>query len=203
MTDHEQLPKPGFVLDTKLVKRFVADELDEDGQAELAGQVAIIAMFHAELPNALAAQMTRIVQHLGGEAELVRWLDRFPGRPRIVAGLFALIDLLDRFSAEPSVVTALSELRADTRYPPGLAGYLSPDTDDETLGGLAWHIERLAADARTADAVRLAQDSAALVERLAPRARELNPDLPDLADLAAKAAKAVDDAADEAARLAE
>ncbi|MFG1644263.1 hypothetical protein ACGFMK_28595 [Amycolatopsis sp. NPDC049252] len=203
MTDHEQLPKPGFALDTKLVKRFVADELDEAGQAELAGQVAVIAVFHAELPNALAAQMTRIVQHLGGDAELVRWLDRFPGRPRIVARLFALIDLLDTLSAEPSVVTALAELRAGTPYPPGLAGYLSPDTDDETLGGLAWHIERLAADDRPADAVRLARNSVALVERLAARARELNPDLPDLAGLAAEAGKAVDDAAREAAGLAE
>lgn len=203
MTDHEQRPIPGFYLDTKLVKRFVADELDEDGQAELADQVAIIVMFHAELPNALAVQMTRIVKHLGGETALVQWLDRFPGRPRIVARLFALIDLLDTFSAEPSVVTALSELRADTPYPPGLSNYLSPDTDDETLGGLAWHIEQLAADDRMADAVRLALDSAALVERLAPRARELNPNLPDLALLAAKAARAVDEAANEAADLAE
>jgi hypothetical protein len=202
MTYHEQ-PIPGFFLDTKLIKRFVAGELDEDGQAELADQVAIIALFHAELPNALAVQMTRIVKHLGGETALVQWLDRFPGRPRIVARLFALIDLLDMFSAEPSVVTALSELRADTPYPPGLSNYLSPDSDDETLGGLAWHIEQLAADDRMADAARLALDSAALVERLAPRARELNPNLPDLADLAATAAKAVDEAASEAAGLAE
>jgi hypothetical protein len=42
MTDHEQLPIPGFYLDPKLVKRFVADKLDEDGQAELAEQIAII-----------------------------------------------------------------------------------------------------------------------------------------------------------------
>ncbi|WP_290059081.1 hypothetical protein [Amycolatopsis solani] len=198
MTDHEQPVKPGFVLDTKLVKKFVAGELDEAGQAELAGQVALIAVFHAELPTALAAQLTRIVRHLGGDAELVRWLDRFPGRPRIVARMFALIDLLDTVSAEPAVVTALAELRAGTRYPPGLAGYLSPDTDDETLAGLAWHIERLAADDRMADAVRLARNSVALVQRIAARARELKPDLPDLAGLAAEAGKAVDDAADEA-----
>jgi hypothetical protein len=203
MTDHEQLPIPGFYLDRKLVKRFVADELDEDGQAELADQVAIIVMFHAELPTALAAQITRIVKHLGDETALVRWLDRFPGRPRIVARLFALIGLLDTFSAEPSVVAALSELRADTPYPPGLSNYLTPDTDDETLGGLAWHIEQLAADDRMADAARLALDAAALVERLAPRARELNPNLPDLADLAANAAKAVEEAASEAADLTE
>jgi hypothetical protein len=203
MTDHEQLPIPGFYLDRKLVKRFVADELDEDGQAELADQVAIIVMFHAELPTALAAQITRIVKHLGDETALVRWLDRFPGRPRIVARLFALIGLLDTFSAEPSVVAALSELRADTPYPPGLSNYLTPDTDDETLGGLAWHIEQLAADDRMADAARLALDAAALVERLAPRARELNPNLPDLADLAANAAKAVEEAASEAADFTE
>ncbi|MET8999461.1 hypothetical protein [Amycolatopsis sp. NPDC004169] len=198
MTDREQLPKPGFALDTKLVKRFVAGELDEAGQAELAGQVAIIAVFHTELPTALAAQMTRIVRHLGGEAELMRWLERFPGRPKIVARLFALIDLLESYSAEPSVVTALSELREETRYPPGLSGFLSPDTDDETLAGLAWHIERLAADDRMPDAVRLARNAAALVQRLAARARELNPDLPDLAGSAAEAGRAVEDAAHEA-----
>ena len=174
MSHHEQPPIPGFRLDPKLVKKFVADELDEDGQAELADQVAVIAMFHAALPNALAVQMTRIVKHLGSGAALLRWLDRFPGRPRIVARLFALIDLLDTFSAEPAVVTALSELRAGTPYPPGLAAYLSPDTDDETLGGLAWHIEQLAADDRIADAARLAMDSASLLERIAPRATELD-----------------------------
>jgi hypothetical protein len=200
---YEQPPILGFYLDPKLVKRFVADKLDEDGQAELADEVAIVVMFHAELPNALAALMTRIVQHLGGETALVRWLDRFPGRPRIVTSLLAVINLLDTFSAEPAVVTALSELRADTPYPPGLSSYLDPDTNNETLAGLAWYIEQLAADDRMADAVRLARDSAALVERIAPRARELNPNLPDLAKLAAEASEAVDQAASEAADLAE
>lgn len=200
---HQQPPIPGFYLDPKLVKRFVADKLDEDGQAELADQVAIVVMFHAELPIALAGLITRIVKHLGGETALAQWLDRFPGRPRIVARLLAVIDLVDTFSAEPAVVTALSELRADTPYPPGLSNYLSPDTNNETLAGLSWHIEQLAADDRMEDAVRLARDSATLVERIAPRARELNPNLPDLAELVAKASEAVDEAACEAADLAE
>ena len=204
MTDHEQLPIPGFYLDPKLVTRFVADELDEEGQAELADQVAAVAMYHAELPNALAVLMTRFVKHLGGETALVRWLDRFPGRPRLVARLFALVDMLITFSAEPAVVTALSELRVGAPDPPGLSNYLSLDPDDdETLGGLAWHIEQLAADDRMADAVRLAQDPATLVERIAPRARELNPNLPDLAELAARASEAVGEAAGEAVDLAE
>jgi hypothetical protein len=203
MSHHDELPIPGFHLDPKLVKRFVADELDEHRQAELADQVATVIMFHAVLPNALAVLMTRIVKHLGSEAALLRWLDRFAGRPKIVARLFAMIDLLDTISAQPAVVTALSELRADTPYPPGLSSYLSPDTDDETLGGLAWHIEQLAADNRIADAARLAMDSATLVERIAPRARALDRHLPDLAELAANASTAVGQAAGEAAHLAE
>ena len=81
MTDHEQPSIPGFYRDPKLVTRFVADELDEEGRAELADQVAAVATYHAELPNALAVLMTRFVKHLGGETALVRWLDRFPGRP--------------------------------------------------------------------------------------------------------------------------
>jgi hypothetical protein len=180
MTGQEQLPAPGFSLDPALVKRFVADKLDEDGQAELADQMARLAVFQAELPNPVAAKLTSVVEHLGGDSGLADWLDRFPGRPRITVRLFALIELLDRFSAEPAVITALSELRDGTPYPPGLERYISPDTNDETLGGLAWHIESLLAQDSVDDAVRLALDIVDMLTRIAPRATELDPAVSDL-----------------------
>jgi hypothetical protein len=191
-------PTPGFSLDPALVKSFLAGQLDEQGQAELADQVSHLIAFHAELPNALVAKLSRVTRHLGGETELVAWLERFPGRPRIVARLFALIELLDRFSAEPAVVAALSELRAGRSYPAGLAGladYLAPDTNDETLSGLAWHIESLVADDRVTEAVRLAMDAATLLAQVVRRAAELDPAVPDLGDLVDRARGAVAEAA--------
>jgi hypothetical protein len=199
MTEHEPMPVhepvPGFSLDPVLVKNFVAGRLDEQCQAGLADQVSHLIAFHTELPNALVAKLARIVRHLGGDTELVAWLARFPGRPRIVARLFTLIELLDRFSAEPAVVAALAELRAGTPYPPGMAGYLSPDTNDETLSGLAWHIEALVADDRMPEAVRLALDAAALLAQVLRRAGELNPQMPEHSDLVDRAREAIAEAA--------
>ena len=199
MTEHESMPVhepvPGFSLDPKLVKDFVAGRLDEHGQAELADQVSHLLAFHAELPNALVAKLGSVVRHLGGEPELVAWLERFPGRPRTVARLFALIELLDAVSGDPAVVAALAEVRAGTPYPPGMAGYLSPDTNDETLSGLAWQIESLVADDRLPEAVGLALDAAALLAQVLRGARELDPEAPDLGDLVARAREAIADAA--------
>lgn len=188
-------PTPGFNLDPALVRRFTADQLDEEGQAELADQVAVLVMCHVQLPTAVAVWLTRVVKHLGGDGALVAWLERFPGRSRITARLLAIIDLLDTVSAEPAVVTALTELRNGTPDPSGLEPYLTADTNDETLAGLAWHVEALAGDDRLDDAVRLAVTSAELLERIAGRARELDRTLPDLAEPAALAAAAVTEAA--------
>jgi hypothetical protein len=190
-----RMPTPGFYLDPALVKRFTADQLDEKGQAELADQIAVLVMCHVQLPTGVAVRLTRVVKHLGGDAALVAWLERFPGRPRITARLLALIDLLNAVSAEPAVVTALTELRTGTPDPPDLRPYLPPDTDDEALTDLAWHIEALAGDDRLDDAVTLALASAELFRRIARRARELSPTLPDLAEHATLAAAAVTEAA--------
>ena len=56
---------------------------------------------------------------------------------------------------------------------------------------------------RMADAARLAMDSASLLERIAPRARELDRNLPNLAELAATASSAIGEAARTAAHPAE
>jgi hypothetical protein len=157
--------------------------------------VARIAAFHTALPNPIVANMATLVKHLGGEVALARWLDHFPGRPRILARLFGTIDLLDTYSAQQAVLAALAELRAAHADPPELSGYLTLDTDHETLSGLAWHMEVLFADGRVDEAVRVALAAATLLERLAPRAKELEPTLPDLGAQAGQVRAGVAEAA--------
>lgn len=187
MTEQQEQLQPAFSLAPSLVRRFVAGELDPEGQATLAEQVARLLPFHTELPNPLISRLTELIGHLGSEAALLEWLDNFPGRPGKVARLFMIIGLLDRFSAEPAVVNALSEFREHTPYPPGLRRYLVPDTNAETLAGLSWHIESLLAHDQVDDAVRLALDTTALLEQIAPRAAELNRTVADLAGLVDRA----------------
>jgi len=158
-----------------LVDGFVAGTLDRDGEAELAAQVAGLMPFHWRLPNPIAAAMSRVVTHLGGEHELLGWLDQHPGTPRLLARLYVLIGLLDRFSDDPAVVTALAELRAQAPDPPALAGYLVPDTNSTTLASLATQIESLLADGRTDTAVEVAVAAAAMLEQVAPRVVERDP----------------------------
>lgn len=184
MTDQEQLPRLGRTLDPTLVEEFVAGRLPEPGQAELADQIVRLVAFHVELPEPIVRMMSSIMSYLGSETELVAWLERFPGRPRIVARLYSLTQVLDCFSAEPAVVTALAELRASTLYPPGLAGCLTPDTDQGTLTGLAWYVESRVANNQVDNAVRIALDTVDLLSRIVPRVRELDPTLRDLKDLA-------------------
>jgi hypothetical protein len=180
-------------LDPVLVDAFLGDAQDPRGEELLADQVAHLLPFHAELPNPLASALSRITAHLGGDAGLLEWLDRHPGRPRLTARLFVLISLLDRFSADPVVVNALRELRAEIPYPPGLARYLVPDTTEETLAALSYHIEVLLGDDRKEDAVQLAFAVCDMLELLVDidlRTREL-------ANLAARARKDIGAASDE------
>jgi hypothetical protein len=186
----------GFWLDPVLVDGFLGDAQDPRGEAVLADQVAHLLPFHAELPNPLTSALSRITAHLGGDAGLLDWLDRHPGRPRLTSRLYVLIALLDRFSAEPAVVTALRELRKETPYPPGLERFLIPDTTDETLAGLGYHIEVQLGDDREETAVRLALAVTDVLEQLAPRAAELDSRTCKLGDLAARARKDISTAAD-------
>lgn len=170
-------------LDRALVGAFVAGELDPEDEAALAQQVALLVPFHWNLPTAITEDMTQIIDHLGGQHDLLAWLDRHPGRPRLVARLSVLIGLLDRFSAEPAVVTALGELRARTPFPPGLKGHLVPATDDETLASLAFEIESLLGEARDDDAMGLAMATLAMLQEVAPRAAEIDPKVGEMGEL--------------------
>jgi hypothetical protein len=68
----------------------------------------------------LAADLSRIEHHFGGEPAVFEWLERHPGRPRLVARLYALVALLDELTDKPAVLTAVGELRERRPYPPGL-----------------------------------------------------------------------------------
>ncbi len=172
-----------FRLDRTLVDRLVDGSLDPQGEAALAEQVAHILPFHWNLPNPIEAALSRIIAHLGGQRALLAWLERHPGRPRLVARLNVLVGLLERLSDEPAIVTALQELRTRTPYPPGLSGYLPPDTDGATLASLAGQIESLLAHDRTDEAVRLSLAVIAMLQQAALQIGALELDGRDIADL--------------------
>ncbi|MFD1276888.1 hypothetical protein ACFQ51_49195 [Streptomyces kaempferi] len=132
-TSEHRTPPAGFGIDRSLVSGFVAGELSQQDEAELARQMAGLLPFHWSQPNSYASITSQVTDHLGGQRELMTWLDRFPGVPRLVARLYVLMGLLDQYSENAAVVTALRELRERTPYPAGLKGYLVPETDDETL----------------------------------------------------------------------
>jgi hypothetical protein len=165
--------------------------LGADGEAELADQVAGIMPYHWTLPHPQMAALTRLADELGGEDGLLAWLDGHPGRPRRVARLYALIGLLDRVSMEPALVTALGELRAREPFPPGTEGHLPPDTNGETLASASFAIEELLGEECDEEAVALAVGVAAMLERIAPRVRELDAKLGNLGEQAAQARRDV------------
>ncbi|GAA3776999.1 hypothetical protein [Streptomyces chiangmaiensis] len=182
-SSQDRTAPPGFGLDRVLVSDFVAGSLDPQREAELADQVARLVPFHWGLPNTLASAMSELIEHLGGQSRLMVWLDRYPGLPRLVARLYVLLGLLDGFSENTAVVGALREFRERTPYPPGLKGCLVPETDDETLAGIAFKIEELLGDGRRKEAVELSLATAAWLQKVAPRAEELDPSVGDMGEL--------------------
>ncbi|GAA1805792.1 hypothetical protein HC028_03270 [Planosporangium flavigriseum] len=183
MSAEEEQPVAEFELDPELVDAFVEGKLDADGEAKLADQVARLLPLHWTVPPEITGAMQRIIDRLGGDRELLAWLERHPGRPRLVARLYVLIGLLDQISDEESVVDALRELRDKVPYPPGLEGYLLPDTTPETLADLSAKIEGLLADDRTDQAFRLAVAAVAMLQEIAPRAARADSELSALGDV--------------------
>ncbi|MFF4956528.1 hypothetical protein [Streptomyces sp. NPDC001222] len=187
----------GFGLDGALVSGFVTGTLTPQQEAELARQVAGLLPYHWAQSNTYAEAMSQVSEHLGGQRELVVWLDRFPGLPRLVARLYVFMGLLDRLSENSAVVDALREFRERTPYPAGLKGYLVPETDDETIAGIAFRIEELLSDGERDKAVELALAMAECLRQVAPRAKELDPDLVDLGELMEHSRKDLQEAAAE------
>jgi hypothetical protein len=181
MTDAaEETAGPDIRLDHSLIDAVAAGRLDRQGEAQLAGQVARVLPFHWTLPNSTMVGLVRLRNHFGGEPGLLDWLDRYPGRPRLVARLYRLTGLLDELSTRPAVVEAVRELRDRVGDPTELTGYLVPDTDSSTLSSLGSRIESLLGEDRVDEAAEVALGSVALLLQAAPRADELDPDLGDL-----------------------
>ena len=162
------VPMAHFNLDPALVDEFTEDGLTPADEHELAGQVARVLPFHAELPHSIAANLLRVVKHVDGDSALLSWLDGHAGRPRLVARVFRVIGLLDELTARPDVVWALRSLRSSDGDPPDLAGVLPPATDDSTLASLSWRIEQLLGEAWDTEAVRLAVAAVDLLRRIVP-----------------------------------
>lgn len=173
-------------LDFDLVDAFVDGTLAPSGQDVLADQVAQVIACHWAAPNPVVYALNRLRRHLGGDVQLFTWLEQHPGRPRLVAHIFAVITLLDRNGAYPAVVSVFRELRRREDDPPELKGLMGPVTDEATLVGLSGTIELMLCEGdfrRAADAARAA---IGILRKIAPRAAELDPDLRDLARQADK-----------------
>lgn len=119
------------------VEAFIAGQLNESQQAQLAQQVAEIVAASPLVPNEATTYLERVVRHLGGQAQLLDWLAHFPGEPALVAATQQLIDLLGALSYRDLVVDALRDVRRTTPDPAPLRAYLPPDTDHVTLSDLA------------------------------------------------------------------
>jgi hypothetical protein len=170
-------------LDLGAVEAHLAGRLDGDGQAGLAGQVAWLIGQPAPPPTPIAVALTRIMQHEGGDEGMIMWLDRFPGRPRLVVRILELVGLLDRYGEQRTVVGALARLRGDGRFPAQLAEWLPPGTDEATLPGLGGEIKLLLCDDELAEAGRVALAAAGALAAIGPVVAEV-PGAMQLADLA-------------------
>ncbi|ROP55847.1 hypothetical protein [Streptomyces sp. PanSC9] len=82
-----------------------------------------------------------------------------------------------------------------SHYPPGLEAYMVPATDDDTLASIAFKVEKLLGEERIREAVELALATAAWLQQVAPRARELTPEVGDLSELMGQARQDVQAAA--------
>lgn len=145
-----------FGVDMPLVGGFLSGTLTPDEEARLADEVAELLPHRWDLPNRTVERLTPLIDHLGGQKELMVWLDRHPGLPRHMARIYVLMGNLDRYSDDPAVLDAVRRARAQTPYPEGLREHLTPATTDATLTGLGSAIEGLLSDGREDDATALA-----------------------------------------------
>lgn len=161
--------RPAFWLADDVVDAFVSGTLSREEEADLACRVAPLVADHHLLPNHTVATLGRVQHHLGGSSGVLAWLDGFPGEPRTMARVMAVGDLLDRFSDDETVIAALRDVRHTTSDSADLVGHIVFATDEATLANLAHDMEKLAADGRTSEAVRLALAAVELLGRVQPR----------------------------------
>ncbi|MEU9572426.1 hypothetical protein AB0D62_21670 [Streptomyces massasporeus] len=157
----------GYGLDSRRAGQFTAGTLAPQDEARLADEVAELLPHSWDIPTKSREALTTIIDHLGGQRELMAWLDRYPGRPRLIARLYVLMGHLDRYSDDATVVGALRSAREQDPFPAGLRDYLLPQTTDETLGTLASRMEKLLAEQREEDASALALSTTAWLKGVA------------------------------------
>ncbi|MGW7609426.1 hypothetical protein ACWGKW_19550 [Streptomyces sp. NPDC054766] len=179
----QQAGPDGFTLDGLKASGFIAGTLSAEDEATLADEVAQLLPHHWDLPTKSVEALTPVIDHLGGQPELMAWLDRHPGRARLIARIYVLLGHLDQYSDDPAVLAAVRHARAQDPYPVGLRGYLTPETNDETLGGLAFRIEELLGDNREEDATALALTTADWLLRAARNADTPSPDVREMGEL--------------------
>ncbi|WP_432968968.1 hypothetical protein [Dactylosporangium sp. CA-233914] len=180
-------------LDMWAVHKFVRGRLDDGAQGRLAQQVAYL-LGQVEPPcTPVASGVRRVMEHLGGDTELLRWLDRFPGRPQLVTRTLNAVSLLDRVGDQRAVVLALRDLRDAEADAPGLVGHVAPDTDESLLAGISGEVKMLVKDDRLDEAGRLALAGLAMLLEVAPRLTGV-PGLEGLNSTAGQAARALDEA---------
>ena len=177
------------------VEAFCAGQLDEAGEEALAFQVAQILPYEPLVPNQSSVYLTRVVEHLGGEPQLIDWLARFPGEPCLVAATLQMADLLAALSGQEVIVDAIRQVRSTRRVPETVQQHLTPDTDHVTLIDLS---EALLRRCRTGDAaatLELAVATLTFLDRTLEVAAALGGDVATAQSYAAQARRRVELAA--------
>ncbi|THA71382.1 hypothetical protein E6P78_05450 [Streptomyces sp. A0958] len=181
---HTSVAEPDrFGVDSPLVGGFLSGTLTPDDEARLADEVAQLLPHHWDLPNKSVERLTPLIDHLGGQKELMVWLDRHPGRPRRVARIYVLMGNLDRYSDDAEVLGAVRRARARNPFPDGLREHLTPATTDATLAGLAPGIEGLLSEGREDDATNLALATADWLRGAVRDVENPDADLRDVGEL--------------------
>ncbi|MEU4090726.1 hypothetical protein [Streptomyces aureus] len=187
--------REGFTLDSAMVSDFVTGTLSSEDEGKLADEVAELLPHHWDLPTKSVEALTPLMDHFGSQQKLMAWLDGHPGRPRLTARIYVLLGHLDQYSEDQAILAAVRHARAQDPYPQGLRGYLTPETNDETLGGLAFRIEELLGDNRERDAIALALATADWLQRAAQNAESPDDDVREMGELMGHMHQDIGDAA--------
>ncbi|MET7403882.1 hypothetical protein ABZS66_61495 [Dactylosporangium sp. NPDC005572] len=184
----ERLSPPGGPggpegVDIEAVHAFGHGRLESAREAALADDVAALIGQPRAPCTPIASAVRQVMERVGGDAELLEWLDRFPGRPQLVTRVLTLVALLDQFGDRLPVVWALRDLRTRAPDPPILADHLPAVTGQEALSGLGGQIKMMLGEDDLAPAGRLALAAAGLLADLAPHVAEV-PGIEELGTLA-------------------
>jgi hypothetical protein len=181
--DRHRVGPDTFGLDEEKVLGFVDDALDPAQETRLAEEVAEVLPLDWSLSPKARENLSQVTDRVGGERQLLQWLDRHPGLPRLTARLFVLTNNLDQYSDDTAVVEALRSSRARQPTPAGLEGVLPPETSEEPLTAIAYHIHKLLGERHAQDARRLALATTDWLRDATEQAAPSSPGISDERDL--------------------